>query len=115
MTSRTAPAALTPREAPPIPAGLTRGQLLEIYRYLRLTRTLEERLVALYRPTKVIGGRFLPLGPEGAVGASPSAPERGPPKEIPPPVCPDTWSRPPEGGRAHGVLAPHKSLAVEHT
>ena len=44
MTSR---AASVPASAPPIPAGLSRDQLLEIYRYLRLTRTLEERLTAL--------------------------------------------------------------------
>src|SRR3989449_6637471 len=52
-------------QSPPIPAGLTRDQLLEIYRYLRLTRTLEERLTALYRQTKVIGGLFRSLGQEG--------------------------------------------------
>src|SRR5213596_3882803 len=61
----------------PIPAGLTRAQLLEIYRYLRLTRTLEERLTALYRQSKVIGGLFRSLGQEGeAVGAA-YALERG--------------------------------------
>src|SRR6266542_2743715 len=52
MASRAAPT--TPTQAPPLPAGLTREQLLEIYRYLRLTRTLEERLTALYRQSKVI-------------------------------------------------------------
>src|SRR6267154_2575990 len=82
MTSRTAPAALTPREAPPIPAGLTRGQLLEIYRYLRLTRTLEERLVALYRQSKVIGGLFRSLGQEGESVASAYALDRGPDRDI---------------------------------
>src|SRR6267142_5430792 len=82
MTSRTAPAALTPREAPPIPAGLARGQLLEIYRYLRLTRTLEERLVALYRQSKVIGGLFRSLGQEGESVASAYALERGPNRDI---------------------------------
>ena len=52
MASRAAPTT----QSPPVPAGLTRDQLLDIYRYLRLTRTLEERLVALYRQSKVIGG-----------------------------------------------------------
>jgi pyruvate dehydrogenase E1 component alpha subunit/2-oxoisovalerate dehydrogenase E1 component alpha subunit len=37
------------------PAGLTRAQVLELYYWMRLTRTLEERLVALYRQTKVVG------------------------------------------------------------
>lgn len=36
--------------------GLSRDQLHEIDYYLRLTRTLEERVVALFRQTKVIGG-----------------------------------------------------------
>jgi TPP-dependent pyruvate/acetoin dehydrogenase alpha subunit len=75
MTSRTAPAA--PQAAPPIPAGLTRGQLLEIYGFLRLTRTLEERLVALYRQSKVIGGLFRSLGQEGESVGSAYALERG--------------------------------------
>ena len=65
MSPRAVPA---PRTA--IPAGLSRDQLLEIYRYLRLTRTLEERLTALYRQTKVIGGLFRSLGQEGESVAS---------------------------------------------
>src|SRR5438094_6293089 len=44
---------------------LSRGQLLEIDYYLRLTRTLEERLVALFRQAKVIGGLYRSLGQEG--------------------------------------------------
>ena len=45
--------------------GLTPEQLLEIDYYLRLTRTLEERLVALFRQAKVIGGLYRSLGQEG--------------------------------------------------
>ena len=44
---------------------LSRDQLLEIAYYLRLTRTLEERLVALFRQAKVIGGLYRSLGQEG--------------------------------------------------
>jgi pyruvate dehydrogenase E1 component alpha subunit/2-oxoisovalerate dehydrogenase E1 component alpha subunit len=44
---------------------LTREQLLDIDYYLRLTRTLEERLVALFRQAKVIGGLYRSLGQEG--------------------------------------------------
>jgi pyruvate dehydrogenase E1 component alpha subunit/2-oxoisovalerate dehydrogenase E1 component alpha subunit len=44
---------------------LTNTQLLEINYYLRLTRTLEERLVALFRQAKVIGGLYRSLGQEG--------------------------------------------------
>ena len=53
------------------PAGLTRAQVLELYYWMRLTRTLEERLVALYRQTKVVGGLFRSLGQEAdAVGSA---------------------------------------------
>src|SRR5437588_11292049 len=53
------------------PAGLSRAQILELYYWMRLTRTLEERLVALYRQTKVVGGLFRSLGQEAdAVGSA---------------------------------------------
>ena len=49
---------------------LSRAQLVELYYWMRLTRTLEERLVALYRQTKVVGGLFRSLGQEAdAVGS----------------------------------------------
>jgi TPP-dependent pyruvate/acetoin dehydrogenase alpha subunit len=51
--------------------GLTRERKLELYYYMRLTRTLEERLVNLYRQTKVVGGLFRSLGQEAdAVGSA---------------------------------------------
>jgi len=78
MVSRAAPA----RQSPPIPAGLTRDHLVEIYRYLRLTRTLEERLTALYRQSKVIGGLFRSLGQEGESVATAYALARGPNQDI---------------------------------
>jgi len=61
----TAGAAARPSDA------LSREQRLALYRYMRLTRVLEERLVALYRQTKVIGGLFRSLGQEAdAVGSA---------------------------------------------
>lgn len=46
-------------------------QLLELCRYLKLTRLVEERLVNLYRQTKVVGGVFRSLGQEAtAVGSA---------------------------------------------
>ncbi|HJQ11425.1 MAG TPA: thiamine pyrophosphate-dependent dehydrogenase E1 component subunit alpha [Gemmatimonadaceae bacterium] len=52
-------------------AALTREQRLELYYYMRLTRFLEERLVNLYRQTKVVGGLFRSLGQEAdAVGSA---------------------------------------------
>ncbi len=45
--------------------GLSNDELIEIDYFMRLTRTLEERLVALFRQTRVIGGLFRSLGQEG--------------------------------------------------
>jgi pyruvate dehydrogenase E1 component alpha subunit/2-oxoisovalerate dehydrogenase E1 component alpha subunit len=50
---------------------LTATQRLELYYWMRLTRSLEERLVNLYRQTKVVGGLFRSLGQEAdAVGSA---------------------------------------------
>ena len=47
------------------------AQMLELYRYLKLTRLVEERLVNLARQTKVVGGVFRSLGQEAtAVGSA---------------------------------------------
>lgn len=52
-------------------------QLLELYRYLKLTRLVEERLVNLYRQTKVVGGVFRSLGQEATAVGSAYALQRG--------------------------------------
>jgi TPP-dependent pyruvate/acetoin dehydrogenase alpha subunit len=50
---------------------LSQAQKLELYYWMRLTRSLEERLVNLYRQTKVVGGLFRSLGQEAdAVGSA---------------------------------------------
>ena len=55
----------------PLPTRLARDRCLDLYYWMRLTRTLEERLVALYRQTKVVGGLFRSLGQEAdAVGSA---------------------------------------------
>ncbi|HEY7635265.1 MAG TPA: thiamine pyrophosphate-dependent dehydrogenase E1 component subunit alpha [Gemmatimonadales bacterium] len=60
-----------PANDPAARAGLSRDQLLELYYWMRLTRSLEERLVNLYRQTKVVGGLFRSLGQEAcAVGSA---------------------------------------------
>src|SRR5690242_194136 len=74
--------ATRPTAAMPSGAALSTDQLLEVYYYLRLTRTLEERLVALYRQTKVIGGLFRSLGQEGESVASAYALDRGRNRDI---------------------------------
>jgi TPP-dependent pyruvate/acetoin dehydrogenase alpha subunit len=54
-------------ERAPLPA----DKLIDLYYWMRLTRTLEERLVALYRQTKVVGGLFRSLGQEAdSVGSA---------------------------------------------
>jgi len=68
MTPKTASRS---RAAQKTTSGLGREQLLELYYYMRLTRSLEERLVNLYRQTKVVGGLFRSLGQEAdAVGSA---------------------------------------------
>jgi pyruvate dehydrogenase E1 component alpha subunit/2-oxoisovalerate dehydrogenase E1 component alpha subunit len=73
-TSATARAAAARRDAPSpsgLPAGLVRDQLVELYYFMRLTRSLEERLTNLYRQGKVIGGLFRSLGQEAdSVGSA---------------------------------------------
>lgn len=50
---------------------LTPEQMLELYRHLKMTRLVEERLVNLYKQTKVVGGVFRSLGQEAtAVGSA---------------------------------------------
>src|SRR2546425_49809 len=50
-------------------SSLSEAQMLELYRYLKLTRLVEERIVNLYRQTKVVGGVYRSLGQEAtAVG-----------------------------------------------
>jgi pyruvate dehydrogenase E1 component alpha subunit/2-oxoisovalerate dehydrogenase E1 component alpha subunit len=73
--ARSAVAGKRPRGAPPAAspsdAPLPPDKLLELYYWMRLTRTLEERLVALYRQTKVVGGLFRSLGQEAdSVGSA---------------------------------------------
>ena len=69
-STRARTAAVAP-DAPAAGAALTPAQRLELYYYMRLTRSLEERLVNLYRQTKVVGGLFRSLGQEAdAVGSA---------------------------------------------
>jgi pyruvate dehydrogenase E1 component alpha subunit/2-oxoisovalerate dehydrogenase E1 component alpha subunit len=46
-------------------ASLTKNQRLEMYYFARLARDIEERLVILFRQSKVIGGLYRSLGQEG--------------------------------------------------
>ena len=63
--TRDMPATLRPSEA------LSRDQLLEMYYFARLARDIEERLVILFRQSKVVGGLYRSLGQEGeSVGSA---------------------------------------------
>jgi TPP-dependent pyruvate/acetoin dehydrogenase alpha subunit len=53
--------------------GLTRDELHRMVYHMRLTRALEERIVALFRQSKVIGGIYRSLGQEGESVATASA------------------------------------------
>ena len=65
------PANLNQGNAADTSSALNRAQRLELYYFMRLTRALEERLVNLYRQTKVVGGLFRSLGQEAdAVGSA---------------------------------------------
>jgi TPP-dependent pyruvate/acetoin dehydrogenase alpha subunit len=56
---------------------LTREQRLEIYRFLRLNRGAEDRLVNLYRQGKVLGGLYRSLGQEATSVGSAYALQKG--------------------------------------
>jgi pyruvate dehydrogenase E1 component alpha subunit/2-oxoisovalerate dehydrogenase E1 component alpha subunit len=56
---------------------LTLEQRLDLYRFMRRNRTLEERLVHLYRQGKVVGGFYRSLGQEATSVGSAFALEKG--------------------------------------
>lgn len=57
--------------APAVTEKLNHEDKLELYYWMRLTRTLEERLVNLHRQNKLVGGLFRSLGQEAdAVGSA---------------------------------------------
>jgi TPP-dependent pyruvate/acetoin dehydrogenase alpha subunit len=105
----------TRSEAPAIPAELERPQLLEMYRYLRLTRVLEERLVALYRQSKVIGGLFRSLGQEGESVASAYALERGRHRDILSPLIRNLGSMLVMGAKPIEILRQYMAKAESPT
>jgi len=60
-----------PAAAPAAAGGLPRADKLALYYWMRLTRTLEERLVNLHRQNRLVGGLFRSLGQEAdAVGSA---------------------------------------------
>ena len=51
-------------DRPLVDPGLSRAQLLEIHRFMRLNRMLEDKLTALYRQGRISGGLYSSLGQE---------------------------------------------------
>src|SRR5947199_8370073 len=107
--------ATRPTAAVPSGVVLSPDQLLEIYYYLRLTRTLEERLVALYRQTKVIGGLFRSVGQEGESVASAYALERGRHKDVLSPLIRNLGSLLVMGARPVEILRQYMAKADSPT
>jgi pyruvate dehydrogenase E1 component alpha subunit/2-oxoisovalerate dehydrogenase E1 component alpha subunit len=98
-----------------LPTELARSQLIEMYRYLRLTRTLEERLVALYRQSKVIGGLFRSLGQEGESVASAYALDRGRHQDILSPLIRNLGSMLVMGAKPVEILRQYMAKAESPT
>ena len=65
MARRSMPKAPAPARTSRPSDALTANQLLEMYYFARLARDIEERLVILFRQSKVIGGLYRSLGQEG--------------------------------------------------
>jgi pyruvate dehydrogenase E1 component alpha subunit/2-oxoisovalerate dehydrogenase E1 component alpha subunit len=58
-------------------ADLTLEKRIDLYRLLRLSRSLEERLVLLYRQGRIVGGLYRSLGQEATSVGSAFALEKG--------------------------------------
>ena len=56
--------------------GIKRADFLQMYYYLRLTRTLEDRITALYRQGRIVGGVYTSNGMEAISVGYASALER---------------------------------------
>ena len=56
---------------------LTRDQRIELYRLMRLNRSIEEKLVNLYRQGKIVGGLYRSLGQEATSVGSAYALKKG--------------------------------------
>jgi TPP-dependent pyruvate/acetoin dehydrogenase alpha subunit len=68
--------AITTQKVPRPSETLSNTQLLEMYYFARLARDVEERLVILFRQSKVIGGLYRSVGQEGESVATAYALER---------------------------------------
>lgn len=91
---------------------LARESLLELYRFLRQNRMVEERLASLYRQNKVIGGLYRSLGQEACSVGSAYALERG---DIFIPVIRNLGAILVRGGRPRDLFAQYMARATGPT
>jgi TPP-dependent pyruvate/acetoin dehydrogenase alpha subunit len=96
----------------PPAAELDKAQLLELYRYMKLNRAVEEKLTNLYRQGKVVGGLYRSLGQEGCSVGSAYALERG---DIFTPLIRNLGAILVRGGRPRDVFAQYMAKAAGPT
>ncbi len=91
---------------------LTRGQLLELYYFLKLNRGLEEKLSNLYRQSKVVGGLYRSLGQEACSVGAAYALERG---DIFTPLIRNLGAILVRGGSPHDIFCQYMAKADSPT
>jgi pyruvate dehydrogenase E1 component alpha subunit/2-oxoisovalerate dehydrogenase E1 component alpha subunit len=91
---------------------LTRGNLLELYYFLKLNRSLEEKLSNLYRQSKVVGGLYRSLGQEACSIGSAYALERG---DIFTPLIRNLGAILVRGGSPHDIFCQYMAKADSPT
>lgn len=96
----------------PPAAELSKPQLLELYRFMKLNRMLEEKLTNLYRQGKVVGGLYRSLGQEACSVGSAYALERG---DIFTPLIRNLGAIFVRGGRPRDVMAQYLAKATGPT
>src|SRR5688500_16804780 len=80
---------------------LSKELYLDFYYYMRLTRSLEERLSNLFRQNKVVGGFYRSLGQEATAVGSAFALEQG---DILSPLIRDMGALLVRGARPHEIF-----------
>ena len=90
-------------------ADLTLEKRIDLYRFLRLNRSLEERLVLLYRQGRIVGGLYRSLGQEATSVGSAFALEKG---DVLGPLIRNLGSVLVMGYSAREVLTQHLSRAA---
>lgn len=98
--------------AKPPAAELPKAQLLEIYGYLKLNRTVEEKLTNLYRQGQVVGGLYRSLGQEACSVGAAYALERG---DVMTPLIRNLGAIFVRGGKPRDVLCQYMARAAGPT